>query len=34
MMAQEALKLQRSPLDGSLRIVARDAKEDLAGQAT
>jgi hypothetical protein len=34
MTAQEALKLQRSLLDGSLRIVARDVKEDLAGPAT
>jgi hypothetical protein len=34
MMAHEALKLQRSLLGGSLWIVARDVKEDLAGPAT
>jgi putative SOS response-associated peptidase YedK len=30
----EALKLQRSLTDGSLRIVARGVKEDPAGPAT
>ena len=30
----EALKLQRPLQDGALRIVARGAKEDTAGQTT
>jgi hypothetical protein len=34
MTAHAALKLQRSLLSGSLRIVARDVREDLAGPAT
>jgi hypothetical protein len=34
MTAQEALKLHRSLMDGSLRIVARDVKEDLAGDVS